>query len=330
MSMLRIFETTLRSCSDSVAPASKCMHSLRQATSFFQTVVPLTLICVVVLCFTHSDAKLEIGNAAGLRLLVLNEHSPTLAILLPGLPDSDRSIEVLFPEHVTGVYHGSSKPRHLYLSGEHQQTPAVWRLDRTSVQYERDLEGGVHILARAELQGEGIVFHYEFLNRSHNAYDMIYAATDPRLTGIFHDERLQRTFVHHKDGFDLLASETPERLTLPLRQWLPSRYLASFTWPVPSKHVQKQEDGTTLYYKSRPVDVPLVATFSTDHKWVVASFAHSTGNVWSNPELTCQHVDPEIALGPGQRATTEIKIVMSRNLNEVLDEIKARQPLLKP
>ncbi len=53
-------------------------------------------------------------------------------------------------------------------------------------------------------------------NNSRVAYDMIYAPTDPRLTSIFHDVRLERTYVHHADGFDLLASETLPRLTIPL------------------------------------------------------------------------------------------------------------------
>src|SRR2546429_7352698 len=36
-----------------------------------------------------------------------------------------------------------------------------------------------------------------------------------------------------------------------------------------------------------------------------SSFARTTGNVWSNPELTCQHVDPESSQAPGQRAVVE-------------------------
>jgi hypothetical protein len=90
---------------------------------------------------------------------------------------------------------------------------------------------------------------------------------------------LERTYVHHEDGFDLLASETPSRLNMRLNQWLPSRYLASFTWPVPRQQVEHRGDGITYYNKSRPVDEALIATLSTDRKWIVASFARTTGNV---------------------------------------------------
>jgi hypothetical protein len=158
---------------------------------------------------------------------------------------------------------------------------------------------------------------------------MIYVPTDPRLTSIFHDVRLERTYVHHADGFDLLASETPRRLTIPLDHWLPARYLASFTWPVPAQRTERRDEGITYYNKSRAVDVPFIATVSTDKAWVIASFARTAGNVWSNPELTCQHVDPQTSLSPGQRATIELKMLVIRgSLDDALERaIRQRESL---
>jgi len=101
------------------------------------------------------------------------------------------------------------------------------------------------------------------------------------------------SYVHHKNGFDLLASETPARLTMPLEDWLPNRYRASYTWPVEPNRIEKKEEGVTWYNKSRPVDAPFLATQSTDGKWILATFSRDPGNVWGNPELTCQHADPE-------------------------------------
>ena len=252
-----------------------------------------------------------IQNAAGLQLLVVGQNrDPLLRIVLPGHAASDRSIEVLFPEHVTVVRQGGSG-EHLYLfqrgpSGERPQ----WRRTDTSFEYRRELPRRVDLLARATLEEDGVRFHYEFTNRSAEAYDVITAVTDPRLTSRFHDVRLERTWVHHASGLDLLASETPNRLTMPMRGWLPARYLASFTWPVPAQLVDRRADGITYYNKSRPVDQPFIATTSTDSLWTVASFARTTGNVWSNPELTCQHVDPQVPLAPGERAIVEMKILI--------------------
>lgn len=111
---------------------------------------------------------------------------------------------------------------------------------------------------------------------------------------------------------------------------LPSRYLASFTWPVSPQRVEDRGDGITYYNKSRPVDEPLIATLSTDRKWVVASFTRTTGNVWSNPELTCQHVDPETSLTPGQQAVLEVKIlVFQGSLDKALEKAISQRGALK-
>jgi hypothetical protein len=295
-------------------------------------------LCVAIATIAYwtilasAQTPAAIQNADGLRMLLETENrQPALRIVLPARPDDDPAAVILFPEHVTARKHGSKEAEHLYLFRPGQQgEPPTWRQVGQSLQYELDFANGVHLLARATLEDDGVRFHYEFVNRSTVTYDSIYAVTDPRLISIFHDVRLERTYVHHKEGFDLLASETPSRLTLPLKQWLPSRYLASFTWPVPPQRVEHREDGITYYNKSRAVDEPLIATLSTDGRWVVASFTRTVGNVWSNPELTCQHVDPETALAPGQQATLEVKILIFRgSLDQALRKVIAQRSSLK-
>lgn len=295
----------------------------------------LSIFAPAVACWTvllGAQAPPPIQNADGLRLLVAPENTqPTLRIVLPGRPDTDSAIEVIFPEHVTARKQGSSESEHLYLFRPGQQgEPPAWRQAGQSLQYERDFKDGIHFLARATLEDDGVLFHYEFLNRSNAAYDMIYAVTDPRLISIFHDIRLERTYVHHKGGFDLLASETPIRLTMPLSEWLPARYLASFTWPVAAQRVERRGDGITYYNKSRAVNEPMIATLSTDRKWVVSSFTRTTGNVWSNPELTCQHVDPETSLAPGHQAVLEVKILIFQgSLDQALQKVISHRDILK-
>jgi hypothetical protein len=117
---------------------------------------------------------------------------------------------------------------------------------------------------------------------------------------------------------------------MPLSQWLPSRYLASFTWHVPRQRVEGRTDGIGYYTKSRRVDEPLLATVSRDGKWVVASFTRTTGNVWSNPELTCQHVDPQTSLAPNQRAVLEVKILIFQgSLDQALQKAISQRSTLE-
>src|SRR5579871_4228268 len=272
----------------------------------------------------------DIRNAAGVKLTIAEEDTqPALDIVLPDRPGV--AIKVVFPEHVTVRRRGGTEGEQLYLyrPGKSGERPA-WRTVGGSLEYESDLKGNVHLLARATLEEDGVLFHYELQNRSNVDYEMALAITDPRMISTLHDERLERTYVHHRDGFDLLGSETPERLTLPLNQWLPSRYLASYTWPVPALRVEKRADGITYYNKSHAVDEPMVATLSADRKWVVASFTKTTGNVWSNPELTCQHVDPYKPLVPGGTAQIEVKILIFQGtLEQALEKVRAQRGLLQ-
>ncbi len=267
--------------------------------------------------------------ATGIRVEVSQEDAlPALKILLPSQPDSDPGIRVLFPEHVTAREHGKSDPVHLYIfrPGLQDVRPAWRRTGQSTLEYQMDLQGGVRLIARATLEFDGIRFHYDFVNRSPTDYDVIEAVTDPRMiTSYFHDVRLERTYVHHTDGFDLLASETPARLTMALSQWLPNRYRVPFTWPVDSKRIEKQDDGLIWYNKSRRVDQPFIATMSTDGKWIMAAYSAAPGNVWTNPELTCQHADMQAALKPNSQSSTELKLFLfPGSLDDLLAKVHSQ------
>jgi hypothetical protein len=287
---------------------------------------------VGVLCSAiHAQIPGGVQNADGVRVTVDDENTdPSLWVVVPGEPDNERAIEILFPEHVT-VERRGSQVEHLYLfrSGKTGKAP-MWKSEGRTLEYTREFAGGVRMTARAMLEEDGVRFRYEFENESDADYTMVTAVTDPRMTSIFHDERLERTYVHRADGFRLLADDTPQRLTMSLSEWLPSRYLDSYTWPVPAKLIEKREDGITYYNSAHKVDEPMIATLSTDHKWVVASFTKTVGNVWSNPELTCQHVDPTRPLPPHGRTAWEVKIlIFPGTLNDALVKVRAQRGSLE-
>jgi hypothetical protein len=134
----------------------------------------------------YAQTPSGVQNASGMQLVVANDNTcPTLHIILPGHPYSDRTIEVLFPEHVTVRKRGETEGKHLYLfrPGLRGDLPG-WRQVGQSLEYEKDFEGDLHMLARATLEDDGVRFRYQFVNRSKTAYEMIYASTDPRLTSL--------------------------------------------------------------------------------------------------------------------------------------------------
>jgi len=102
----------------------------------------------------RTQAPPAVQNASGMRLVVADENSyPTLRVVLPGRPDSDKTIEVIFPEHVMVRHVGDTEGKHLFLfqPGQHGDRPAWLRIGR-SLQYEKDFAGGLHMLATAMLE----------------------------------------------------------------------------------------------------------------------------------------------------------------------------------
>jgi hypothetical protein len=277
--------------------------------------------------------SLQVSNAIGLRLTVDDQNDmPALRISLPAPHDSETGVWVLFPEHVTGLEHGKLEAQQLYLFRPGRpSTFTNWRRRGQSLEYEEEFPPGIRMRAQATLEADGVRYRYEFTNHSESDFDMMQAVTDPRMTSpYFRDVRLERTYVHHSNGFALLASETPNRLSMPLSEWLPNRYRVSFTWPVESLRVVKQPDGITWYNKSRAVDQPFIATQSTDGQWTIATFSYDPGNVWVNPDLTCQHADPQISLRRRQSLSYEVKTLVIRgNLEAALSKVKQQRTSLQ-
>jgi len=273
-----------------------------------------------------AQSKLQIVEPnTGLRLRVINTEFPKLQILLPKQSNSERGIEVEFPEHVTVVNEKTMLAEHLYLESRgnlNKMTPPSWKIEGSAFTYETVLNDSVKMTAKAQLDSYGVRYSYTFTNNSSISYQNIQAVTCIKLYSAFSDTLLERTYVHHSNGFDLLASETPERLTMPLNKWLPCRYLVSCDWPVATKRIEKDEDSITRYNKSRKADIPLIVTLSHDKKWVAATYTDKTGNLWTNPERSCHHVDPSAALNSNETKTLTLKTYLyAGSLEQVLNYI---------
>jgi len=276
-----------------------------------------------------AQKDLHVKSQNGIQLLAIDQHFPLLKILLPGEPNTDRGMEIEFPEHVTGLNKQSNQAEHLYLvtnGNNNQRSLPTWKVQAKSLVYESVLNGNIRMIAKAQLDSDGVTYTYTFTNSSSIAYENLQAVTCVKLYSSFSDTLLQRTYVHHANGFELLASETPERLTMPLNKWIPCRYLVSYTWPVPTERIQKDEDGITRYYKSKKIDEPFIATVSHDGKWIAATFTNETGNVWTNPERSCQHADPSIILQPGETKTLRLKTIFVKGtLDQVLRKVQQQK-----
>jgi hypothetical protein len=250
---------------------------------------------------------------SGTQLIVSKPEVPQIKILLPKQPQMDRGIEIEFPEHAFGRLRENKEVRRFFLMGSPRpewQAQPQWKQERNAIAYTMAFKRGVTLSARADMEADGVRLTYVAKNNTDLDFEEFQAPTCVKLYSEFYDLFLERTYVHHSEGFDLLASETPERLTMTKAQWLPCRYLVPFTLPVvpAERRVEQKEDGITWRHKLRKVDAPLIATISHDGRWVAATHTFQTPNVWTNPERTCHHADPGAPLPPRGTVRFSLKV----------------------
>jgi hypothetical protein len=281
-----------------------------------------SLLLLIIGGITHAQPRLSLSRPDGLKVIVVNQKYPLIKVLLPNQPVTDRGIEIEFPEHVTGVNQKTGQSEHLYLvsmGNANKRGMPVWRKAGDTLIYESRLDGAVNLVASVVIEQDGLRYTYKLTNRSNRAYQNLQAVTCVKLYSLFADILLERTFVHQQGGFDLLASETPERLTMGMDKWLPCRYLVSYSWPINPSYVQTGDDQITRYNKSKKADKPFIATLSHDKQWVAATYTKETGNLWTNPERSCQHADPAVNLDAGETKTLELKtFIIKGNLDQLL------------
>jgi hypothetical protein len=141
---------------------------------------------------------------------------------------------------------------------------------------------------------------------------------------------LERTYGHRKDGFELLAEETPDRLSLACQPMVASPFSGLLYVACACAASGAPPDGITYDNASYPVDLPVIATASTDRRWVATSFTNLTGNVWSNPESTCQRVDPERPLPVRAKIEWDVKmLIFPGMLDQVLQKVRLQRTSLK-
>ena len=181
------------------------------------------------------------------------------------------------------------------------QAQPQWKKEGNSLRYNMAFKSGVTLSATAAVEADGGRLTYLAKNNTDLDFEEFQAPTCVKLYSEFYDLFLERTYVHHAEGFDLLASETPERLNMTKEQWLPCRYLVPFTLPaVPAeRRVEQKEDGITWRHKLRKVDAPFIATVSHDGRWIAATHTfrrRTCGLIRSEPVITpilVLHCHPE-------------------------------------
>ncbi len=172
---------------------------------------------------------------------------------------------------------------------------------------------GYSLLSQAILSSDGLEIIHRISHGSVREHAAMEAVTCVKLYRPFTDVFLDRTFVHHLDGLDLIASETKGRRSKNAEEWLPCRYIARVGKNAPRLEYRTETlDGITRYFKSRPADVAFLATESDTGDWTAATFARDCESIFTNPARTCHHADPAAKEVADGQATLRLKVYVVR------------------
>jgi hypothetical protein len=241
---------------------------------------------------------------------------PMLAVHLPEPANAPAAV-VEMPEHAWGRRRGGKDQEwfyRLYPANNKLRGETTWQKSGRSLVYTMALPSGSRVLGRATLKDDGLAIDYQIHNGTDADYEQVMAATCIKLYRPFTDVFLERTYVHHSDGLELLASETPERLRMNAEEWLPCRYIARCSpQSVPAeKRIERQPDGIVRYNKLRLTDAPFLATISSPGGWVAATHALGATSLFTNPARTCHHADASAELPPRGTASLSLKLYLLR------------------
>jgi hypothetical protein len=261
----------------------------------------------------RADATLT--NDMGVRLAPAGDATrPTLAITLPGQQAPAVVIEA--PEHAWGRRAGGPEQEWFYRLYATDAPPIRWTTKGKALEYAVSL-GPIRLQCRATLHSDGVGLAYALVNATDGGFERVMAATCVKLYRPFTDVFLERTYVHHAGGLDLLASETPARLAMNAEEWLPCRYIARCEGaPLPpDQRLVRERDGTrslARYTKGRVADAPFLATVAQDGGWVAATHTLHASSVFTNPARTCHHADPIAPLPARGTADLTLRLYLLR------------------
>jgi hypothetical protein len=183
----------------------------------------------------------------------------------------------------------------MYTSDPSLRGEVSWLKQGNALSYSMKTPSGFGLNSKATLEKDGVAISHQVISVSELTWAMVEAPTCVKLYRPFTDVFLERTYVHHPKGLQLIASETPERLVKNAEEWLPCRYIVNCGKNAqPPEKLIERLDGVTRYFKSRPADAAFIATESQPSGWTAATHAVGCPSLFTNPARTCHHTDPRV------------------------------------
>lgn len=253
------------------------------------------------------------ASPSGLRMeRVGDSQRPAVALFLPETKFPSAIIEM--PEHAWRKQTEGGEPSwfyKMYTSDPAMRGEVKWVRDGNTLSYSMKTPSGFTLNSKASLEADGVAITHEVASNSASPMAAVQATTCVKLYRPFSDVFLERTYIHHPEGLELIASETPDRFAKNAEEWLPCRYIARVGKNAPPAEYRVERlDGVTRYFKSRAADAAFVATQSQPGGWTAGTHAMNCDSVFTNPARTCHHADPLALSVTDGRATLRLKVYL--------------------
>ncbi len=258
-----------------------------------------------------SATSFAVASGSGLRIERHGDpQRPAIALFLPETKYPSAIIEM--PEHAWRKEKAGSEQvwfYKMYTSDRALQGEVNWLKTGNALSFSMKTSSGFTLNSKATLEANGVVITHEVISSSVRQLAAVEAPTCVKLYRPFTDVFLERTYIHHPEGLELIAFETADRFEKNAEEWLPCRYIARVGKDAPPpEHRVERLDGVTRYFKSRAADAAFLATESQPSGWAAATHAVNCGSVFTNPARTCHHADPRALAITDGRAVLRLKV----------------------
>jgi SH3-like domain-containing protein len=273
--------------------------------------------------------RFVVASGSGLRMERHGDpQRPAVSLFLPETKYPSAIIEM--PEHAWRKEKADGEQAwfyKMYTSDRALRGDVTWLNEGSTLSFSMKTPSGFVLNTKASLEVDGIAITHEVISNSVPQLAAVEATTCVKLYRPFTDVFLERTYVHHPEGLELIASETADRFEKNAEEWLPCRYIARVGKNAPpGAYRAERVDGVTKYFKSRAADAAFLATESHPGGWTAATHAVNCESVFTNPARTCHHADPRALAITDGRAVLQLKVyVLKGTPNDLWNLVAERE-----
>jgi hypothetical protein len=249
---------------------------------------------------------------SGLRLERFGDpQRPAVALFLHQVQDPSVVIEM--PEHAWRKADPDGQQEwfyKMYTTDPALRGQVAWTQSGNRLGFTMTTPSGYVMRSQATLQADGLDIVHEISHKSVRRHAAVEAVTCVKLYRPFTDVFLDRTYVHHADVLDLVASETRANKGTQKNGCRAGTVRRSTGNGGRRGEYRQEKRRNHPILQVQTGRCGVLATESATGNWTAATFAVGCDSVFTNPARTCHHTDPGARGISNGQATLRLKVYL--------------------